>query len=149
MYKFIEVNRRVGIVGRKCARTSAHSNPYTYYIMNETQKMKTKLRNSKAWKGMRKRFKKDQKIDPITLKPLTNRFNLHHRDLDETHYCILSNDDHFVALNPTSHDLVHFLYNIVKREQSYDVLDRIKVELQKMAEINLLRTKSIKEENRK
>ena len=105
--------------------------------MNETQKMKTKLRNSKAWKDLRKRFKKEQKIDPITLKPLTNRFNLHHRNLDETHYCDLSNNEHFVALNPTSHDLVHFLFNIVKREQGYDVLDRIKIELQKMCEINL------------
>lgn len=105
--------------------------------MNETQKMKTKLRNSKAWKDKRKIFKKDQKIDPITLKPLTNHFNLHHRNLNEKDYCDLSNDGHFVALNPTSHDLVHFLFNIVKREQSYDVLDRIKIELQKMAEINL------------
>ena len=113
------------------------SNPYTYFNMNDTQKMKTKLRNSKAWKDLRKRFKKEQKIDPITLKPLTNRFNLHHRDLDETHYCDLSNNEHFVALNPTSHDLIHFLFNVVKREQSYEVLDRIKVELQKMAEINL------------
>ena len=128
----------VGIIYEESApELPRTSNPYTNLYMNETQKMKTKLRNSKAWKDMRKRFKKGQKIDPITLKPLTNHFNLHHMDLDETHYCDLSNDGHFVALNPTSHDLVHFLYNIVKREQSYDVLDRIKVELQKMAEINL------------
>lgn len=113
------------------------TNPYTYLNMNDTQKMKAKLRNSKAWKDFRKWFKKEQRIDPITLKPLTNHFNLHHRDLDETHYYDLSNYDHFVALNPTSHDLVHFLFNIVKREQSYDVLDRIRIELQKMSEINL------------
>ena len=105
--------------------------------MNDTQKMKSKLRNSKAWKELRKKFKKEQRLDPITLKPLTNHFNLHHRDLDETHYCDLGNDGHFVALNPTSHDLVHFLFNIVKREQSYDVLDRVRTELQKMLDINL------------
>ena len=35
------------------------TNPYTYLNMNDTQKMKSKLRNSKAWKDKRKKFKKE------------------------------------------------------------------------------------------
>lgn len=104
--------------------------------MSDIQKLKTKLRSSKAWKDKRKMFKKEQKVDPITLKPLTNRFNLHHRDLNENHYTDLSNDDHFVAYNPVTHDMIHFLYNVVKRDGNYTVLDRIYLELLKMVEIN-------------
>ena len=35
-----------------------------------TQDMKTKFRRTQAWKKLRDKIRKEQKLDPITLKPL-------------------------------------------------------------------------------
>lgn len=75
-----------------------------------TQDVKTKFRRTKAWKDLREKKKKEQKNDPITLKPLSKTYNLHHLNCDATQYTNISNEEHFIGLNSNSHDLVHFLW---------------------------------------
>lgn len=104
--------------------------------MQKTQSLKTKFRASKEWKAFRKMLKDEQKIDPITKRKLTTRANCHHRDLNEAHYSDLSDKSHFVMYNKVSHDTVHFLYNIAVRDGLEEVLNRLRIELKKMLEIN-------------
>lgn len=101
----------------------------------EKQVMKRKLRGSAEWKSLRKKVAETQyDIDPITARKLTRGFNLHHLSQDDDFYDNLEME-RFVALNSQSHDTVHFLYNIVKREGNFDVLERIKDIISRMIDI--------------
>jgi hypothetical protein len=75
-----------------------------------SQDLKTKFRRSKQWKDLRTKKRAEQKIDPITLKPLSNTYNLHHLDLNPDHYTDITDESHFIGLNSTSHELVHFVF---------------------------------------
>ena len=75
-----------------------------------TQDEKTKFRRSKAWKELRDKIRDKQKVDPITEKPLSRTYNLHHGDLNPNNYTNISDETHFVGLNSTSHELLHFVY---------------------------------------
>lgn len=101
-----------------------------------TQKDKTKFRASKKWKEFRDRKRKEQKVDPITGAKLTRMANLHHLDLDETHYEDLSDESHFVFLNQAMHKTVHALFLKSKpREWRKRVLALINI-LKEMENIN-------------
>lgn len=71
---------------------------------------KAQFRRTKEWKDFRAKIKKNQKKDPITDKPLTKNYNLHHLDLDSNHYTDISNETHFIGLNNQTHDVVHFFF---------------------------------------
>lgn len=71
---------------------------------------KAQFRRTKEWKDFRDKIKKKQKKDPITDKPLTKNYNLHHLDLDSNHYTDISNETHFIGLNNQTHDVVHFFF---------------------------------------
>ena len=66
------------------------------------------FRNSRAWKEFRARIKEKQKTDPVTGAKLTPMSNLHHMDLDDSHYTDLSDESHFVFLNQATHKCVHY-----------------------------------------
>ena len=102
--------------------------------MNEAQKKKRKFRQSKEWKSFRNLMKKksDNK-DVITLKPLRKGFQVHHQDLDETKYNVL-NPDNFICCNNLTHKFIHWLYTYYIKDPA--IIDRIKAEMIKMAEIN-------------
>lgn len=101
-----------------------------------TQKDKTKFRASKKWKEFRDRKRREQKVDPITGAKLTRLANLHHLDLNETHYEDLSDESHFVFLNRKTHETVHFLFSKSQpRQWRKRVLALIKI-LKKMENIN-------------
>lgn len=103
--------------------------------MNNTQKAKRNFRNSKKWKSFRSQiYKKQNGIDAITHKKLLRYANLHHLDLDEQNYENLSNEENFVFLNKNMHKVVHELWRYYKTDQ--EILDRLKVVLDKMLEIN-------------
>lgn len=104
--------------------------------MNDVQKLKRKVRSSKEWKELRHKMKSSQKLDPLTLRPLTSGFNLHHRDLDEKNYADLRDTSHFVCLNKMSHDVLHFAYNVSKRIGIDEFLDALRNEIQTMVDIN-------------
>ena len=78
--------------------------------MNENQRMKTKFRTTAKWKKFRSKLKKERKYDAVTGKPLLKGWNLHHCDLNESHYSDISNEDNFECLNKNSHEFVHWLF---------------------------------------
>lgn len=95
------------------------------------QQEKAKFRETSVWKEFRKKFSGKQ--DPITLKKLPKRYNLHHMNLNSCFYTELK-ESNFVPLNGTTHDIVHFLYGYYRKDKN--VLKRLKKILDKMIEIN-------------
>ena len=97
--------------------------------LNQTEK--SKFRETTVWKEFRKKFIGKQ--DPITLKKLPKRFNLHHMNLRPDCYMELKMDN-FEALNGTTHDLVHYLYGYYRKDKN--ILKRLQRILDRMVEIN-------------
>lgn len=84
-----------------------------------SQKDKTKFRKSKQWLDLRKSVRETQKLDPITEKPLSKTYNLHHGDLSPENYSNISDLSKFIGLNSQSHTLVHFLYGDDKKRKDW------------------------------
>ena len=103
--------------------------------LNEQQKIKRNLRNTKAWKKLRHDKNVEQGgIDPITCGKLTKTANLHHMDLFFENYTKIEDHDKFVLLNKLTHDFVHWIYKYYVKDKS--VIERIVKILDKMVEIN-------------
>lgn len=100
------------------------------------QKMKTKFRSTKEWKEFRRKLKAKQKVDPITLRPLSTRTNCHHYWLDPNQYQNLKNENYFVCYEHMTHKMIHFLYNVAKRRGLEPLLESLKFELAWMLHIN-------------
>ena len=100
------------------------------------QKAKQKFRGTKVWKEFRARVRHEQINDPVTGQKLSRLANLHHMNLDETHYEDLSIRDNFVFLNRKTHETVHFLFSKVHpRQWRKRILALIKI-LKQMEKIN-------------
>lgn len=103
--------------------------------MNESQKKKRNLRQTKKWKALRHKMNVNQKgIDPITLKKLTKGCNLHHLDLREVNYDRIDDETRFILLNKRTHECIHFLYNYWVKDK--DILNRIEDLLVMMEEFS-------------
>ena len=101
--------------------------------MNETQKMKRSFRDTSEWKAFRKKKRAESgSLDEITLKNLRKGWELHHEDLDESHYKILN--DNFVCLNKLTHKFIHWLYMYYQNDE--EILNRIRIVMERMKEIN-------------
>jgi hypothetical protein len=99
------------------------------------QTKKERFRQSKKWKDFRHFMHTLQHgIDPITKKKLYKMANLHHMNLDESHYDDISNPDNFVFCNSKTHDALHWAYNYYKDDPEF--LERFKYYLDKMVELN-------------
>lgn len=99
------------------------------------REMKRKVRSSPEWAELRETISKNQNnIDPVTCRPLLRGWNLHHLSQCSEFYDDLS-EDRFVALNHRTHEIVHALYDVYKREQSWQFLDELKTIIEKMVEI--------------
>lgn len=77
---------------------------------SKSQAAKTKFRRSAKWTKFRRHMKAKQKTDLITGSPLAPTCSIHHLDMREENYEDLSDETHFVALNPQSHETVHFMW---------------------------------------
>lgn len=76
-----------------------------------TSKEKSAFRQTKAWKTLRDRLKKERKVDTVTLQPLRKgTWNLHHMCLDSEKYKDLD-EETLECLNNATHDAVHLIYN--------------------------------------
>ena len=95
------------------------------------QQEKSKCRETTVWKDFRSLFKGAK--DPITLRKLPKRFNLHHLCLNPKEYTNLRKD-HFEPHNSQMHDTVHYLYGFYRKDK--DIIKRLKRELDRMVEIN-------------
>ena len=103
--------------------------------LNEQQKIKRNLRNTKAWKQLRHDRNVEQGgIDPITGGKLTKTANLHHMDLNFENYTHIEDHDKFVLLNKLTHDFVHWIYKYYVKDKG--VIDRIVKILDKMVKLN-------------
>ena len=103
--------------------------------VSESQKMKRRVRQSKAWRTLRNNKNVEQGgLDPISKKKLTKTCNCHHLDLREENYTKIDNKDNFVLLNKMTHDAVHFFYKYYKDDR--EILNRLKDILDKMLKIN-------------
>lgn len=103
--------------------------------MNESQKEKKRVRNSKAWRTLRHEKNIEQKgIDPITGCKLTKLANLHHINTNPDEYSNLENTEDFVMLNKMTHDTLHFCYNYQMKDEGF--LDRLVFWTKKMIERN-------------
>lgn len=109
-------------------------------------KQKQAFRKTQVWRDFRRKFYvKEQKklkngktkdipnVDPITLKPLSRTFNLHHMDLDPHHYASLK-EDNFKPVNTQSHEVLHWLYGYYRKDPA--ILDRLKILLDEMCKLN-------------
>lgn len=79
--------------------------------LNSNQQLKRKLRASKEWKDLRSILKDVYVNDPVTKKPLSKSFNLHHlsqsKEIDD-YYNL--DPSRFCCVNAQTHDVVHYLY---------------------------------------
>ena len=94
-----------------------------------TSKDKKKFRQTVAWKNYREQRRETDKVDALTLRPLSKTFQLHHLDLNDENYTLLS-EDRQICLNQKSHETVHHLISYYKKDP--EILDRLKEILDKM-----------------
>lgn len=97
-------------------------------------KQKSKFRRTKAWTELKRKVDKLQPVDQLTHSKLTKRHQLHHMDLDPSHYTDLSNIEHFRNLNPESHKVLHWFYSRYVKDPL--ILDRLHELLAAMYVIN-------------
>jgi len=102
--------------------------------LSEKQIRKRKVRASADWAELRAQIRDEQKIDPISMRPLNRGWNLHHLSQDERYYDDLSRE-RFVGLNEYSHRCVHYLHDIVVREGDFNVFERLQLIIQQMIDI--------------
>lgn len=95
------------------------------------QQEKSKFRETTVWKEFRNLFKGSK--DPITLKKLPKRYNLHHMCLDAKEYTNLKKD-RFIPLGSQCHDFLHWCYSYYRKDKNF--IKRLKRELDRMVEIN-------------
>lgn len=101
----------------------------------ERQALKRKVRRSPEWAELRKAVAERQgNVDPVTLRPLTKGFNLHHLSQCWQEYGNLQ-PERFVALNHKTHETAHFIYEIYKREGNFLFLDELKSIVKRMKEL--------------
>lgn len=105
--------------------------------MNTTQKKKRNFRDSKKWRDFRKTKMLEQKgICALSKRKLTGRWNLHHLDLDATHYEDLSDPTKFCCLNKKQHDIIHELYYGWTKYGKWEYINRLLALLSEMLVIN-------------
>lgn len=100
---------------------------------NITSEQKAKFRTTSIWKNFKKSFTDTVKIDPVSLRKLPKRAQLHHMNLSPKSYTDLKKSN-FVLVNGEVHEIIHYLYGIYRKDR--DVLKRLKKILDKMVELN-------------
>lgn len=83
----------------------------------KTATLKAKFRSSKMWKDFRKKKMNEQdNHDLITGRKLYKGFNVHHAILtnDMDVYRDLSDSSHFIAVNKSTHEAIHWALDLIK-----------------------------------
>lgn len=105
--------------------------------LTKAAKDKRSFRQSSKWKNFRKKKYDDQGgRDFITMKPLTKCFHCHHGNLNADEYSNLEDDQNFIALNKSTHEMVHWCLRYVKAFHSMEVIDRLYAEVEREAQLN-------------
>lgn len=93
------------------------------------------FRRSKEWKDFRTHMASVfGNKDYVTGRKLSKKFNLHHMrtKLTDSEYCDISNENHFIPLNPYTHKFLHYLFPTYKKDPK--VIERLMELLNKMVE---------------
>lgn len=103
--------------------------------MTDSQRKKRNFRNSKIWKSFRHiKYIEQGGKDFITDSKLSKTANLHHMDLNETHYTDLRKKENFIFLNKQTHDFVHWLFRYYRK--NHDIMIKLYEVMEKMEVIN-------------
>lgn len=116
-----------------------------YSELSDRAKRRQCFRGSVAWKTLKGQIAHLQNNKCfVSGRPLTNRANLHHLDLDPEHYEYVEDASRFVYLSADIHDAVHTLFKCPVGWKK--ALENLAVVLQRMDELNgLVDGKPIKE----
>lgn len=76
------------------------------------------FRASHVWKKFKAKCRLHTSIDYITKEPLVRNWNLHHLDLSTARYDKLDDMKRFLPLNPKTHETLHALYELYKKNQN-------------------------------
>lgn len=101
--------------------------------MTDKAKARAKFRTTSKWKNWRKHLKSTRKVDALTNKPLLKGFQVHHLDMRDENYQILT-EDRFETLNKQSHDCIHFLFRYYQKDP--EIIARLENILIRMKEFN-------------
>ena len=105
--------------------------------LTKAAKDKRSFRASSKWKEFRKRKHDIQGgKDWITLKPLTKCFHCHHGNLNADEYSNLEDEGNFIALNKSTHEMLHWCLRYIKAYHSLEVMDRLYAEAKREAMLN-------------
>lgn len=115
---------------------------YFLYIIYKTRGNKTmryqdrnEFRKSEEWRNFRNQKAEEQEYkDYITGQPLQENWNLHHLDLNHSHYFDISDKTHFVCLNKKQHNEIHRLFLLDWKNMKLD--EKTVIILTKMDELN-------------
>lgn len=100
-----------------------------------TQKDKSKIRHSNNWKILKEELElRYRHSDILTNDKLKEDFSCHHLDLNPNNYSNFADITHFVPLNKSSHEFLHFIYRYYAKDPS--ILNRLKDLLDKMILLN-------------
>ena len=98
---------------------------------------KTQFRRSKEWRTFRLKLKKKQKKDPVTGSNLVKLCNCHHLDENPQNYTDISDESHFICLNPQTHVVIHYLWGDSQHRNNWkERLERLKELCELMDSIN-------------
>lgn len=93
------------------------------------------FRNSEEWRNFRCQKAEEQNYcDFITGERLKDNWNLHHLDLNQSHYFDISNRNNFVCLNKKQHSLIHKLFLLDWKSMNLD--ENTVYVLTRMTELN-------------
>lgn len=96
-----------------------------------TKTQKANFRMSSAWKTFRTKMKKKANcFDWVTKQPLSKTWNLHHLDLRSANYKDISDPERFLPLNENTHEFIHWLYYLWKKDKN--ILSRVEFVLYQM-----------------
>ncbi len=101
--------------------------------MNESQKLKKKVRSTSKWRKFRSDLIRKRKFDALTGKRLLKGCQLHHADMSAENYEDFDESKYY-TLNRNSHKFIHFIYTYFETDES--VLDRLRLILKHMKELN-------------
>lgn len=106
-----------------------------YSELSDEAKRRQCFRGSPAWKALKARVAQAQGNKCfVSGRPLKSRANLHHLDLDLSHYEQVDDVSRFVYLSADIHDAVHTLYKCpVGWKKALENLANV---LQRMDELN-------------
>ena len=104
--------------------------------MTDLSRLKANFRQTKPWRQLRERLRKERRFDQLTGARLSRQYELHHMRLtdDMQEYKDLSDPEMFMCLNNLSHKSLHWAYEQYQKDPAF--LDRFNDAVRRMDELS-------------